>query len=539
VSRTTRERVGARVAAAIALALLGAAAGLVVGLATPTHLEIAGTDATIQLQLGRDYDELEFTGLLTGKRPADRRLFGEPVGVRIRLDLDTSTFLGPDGSFDPRVLPAYIQTYSNPRQLGRDVQHAIAVHVLHWVLAGAAAGVFLVALRRGYVAWRHRQDARLLHAERMRGAALTYRAPERRLARRAAVVAVAVIALGAVPGSGRHVEPATVIVPTPLLDQTPLAGAQVGGPLLPAFDAAEAYVRKYFADTNTYYEQVRTALTEQLASGPPILPSGADVAQVGFVTDRHCNTGMDRVIVALLEHLDAKVLVSAGDDAFSGTFGFESACTAGLAAASRHAAITDVFVGGNHDSPMTLADEKEQGIKVLDGDPVAVDGLTFAGSPDPRTSRYGEGLRPAEPEVRAELIAAQGERVGASACKQGGPVVVVLHDPVAARTALENGCGNAVLALSGHVHAQRGPDAVALADGATGYTFTGASTGGAPSDKAILRSFASSLTVGPLRHQATIDVISLDRATGELLGVTECHISPNGTITFDQQLLPS
>ena len=32
---------------------------------------------------------------------------------------------------------------------------------------------------------------------------------------------------------------------------------------------------------------------------------------------------MDRVVVALLEHFEVTTLVSAGDDAFSGTFGFE------------------------------------------------------------------------------------------------------------------------------------------------------------------------------------------------------------------------
>jgi hypothetical protein len=539
VSRTVLERVGAQVAWGLGLALLGAFAGLVVGLATPAHVDMAGGRAAIRVEVGRSYDDFEFTGLLTGKRAAGRTLLGEPVGVSVQLDLDTSTFLNVDGTFDARVLPAYIQTYSNPEQLAHDLGHAIAVHLLRWVLAGAAAGGFAVLLRRGYVAWRYRQDARLPDGGYLRDAALTYRAPERRIARRAVLAAAVVATLAAVPGSAHQPPHTAPLVPTPLLDRTPLAGAEVGGPLLPAFNAAETYIREYFADTNTYYEQVRAALLDRLDVDPPTLPTGPDVAQIGFVTDRHCNTGMDRVIVTLLRRLDVPTLVSAGDDAFSGTFGFESACTAGLAAASHRASITDVFVGGNHDSPLTLSAESSQGIKVLDGKPVSVDGVTFAGQPDPRTSRYGQGIRPSSPVVRERLLADEGEQIGALACDSDRPLVVVLHDRSAGLTALQNGCGNATLALSGHTHRQFGPEMVPLPDGSTGYAFGSASTGGAPTDRTIEHSFASSLTVGPLNHEASINIVSVDRVSGALLGVTVCRVHPDQTVSFDEQPVAS
>lgn len=537
MSRTALGRVGRQAAWVLGLALVGGAAGLVVGLVTPTHVQIAGAQASVRVEVGQRYDELEFTGLLTGKRVAGRALLGEPMGVSVRLNLEATEFVSVDGSFDPRVLPAYIQTYSNPKQLGRDAQHAIVLHLLRWILAGIAAAALAVLGRRGYLGWRRWQDARLPAGPLMRESALAYRAPERRLLRRCALVVVLAAALGAVPGSARVPQPTETITPTPVLDGTPLAGAEVGGPLLPAFDAAEAYIRKYFADTNTYYEQVRTALLARLATGGPTLPSGPDVVNIGLVSDRHCNTGMDRVIAALLDTLGVRVLVSAGDDAFSGSFGFESACTAGLASATHRAHITDVFVGGNHDSPETLADEQTQGIEVLDGKLLTVDGLTFAGLSDPRTSRYGEGMQPSPAELRKRLIIDQGARTGELACAHDGPVVVVLHDPTAGRTALQNGCGKAVLALDGHTHKETGPEAVPLPDGTTGYTFTSASSGGAPTDKTIEHSFASSLTVGPLNHDATVNIVSVDRATGQLIGVTECRVSPDQSIEFAQELV--
>lgn len=541
MSRTALVRVARPAAWVLATLVAGAAAGLAIGLATPTHLQIAGTDATVRLAVGQRYDELEFTGLLSGRRAADHAVLGEPVGVNVRLNLDAASFVNVDGSFDPRVLPAYIQTYSNPEQVADDARRALAAHLLRWVGAGVAVAVLAIVGRRGYVGWRRRHDVQAPHGQQMRATALAYRAPERRLVRRTALVGVVAVALLAVPSSSFRATPPPPIVPTSLLDGTPLAGAQVSGPLLPVFDAAEAYIRKYFADTNTYYEQVRAALLEQLDAAPPVLTTSdanADAIHIGFVTDRHCNTGMDRVIVTLLQRLDVSVLVSGGDDSFSGSFAFESACTSGLASATERAHISDVFVGGNHDSPMTLADEKQQGIEVLDGEPVSAGGLTFVGLPDPRTSRYGQGIRPESQQLQDRLVLGVGVQAGKVACDTDRPVIAVLHDPRSGRAALENGCGNVVLALDGHTHVQDGPDAVPLPDGTTGHAFTGASTGGAPSDRTIEESFASSLTVGPLHHDATINILTVDRATGRLLGTTICRITPDQTISFEQPTVP-
>ena len=524
-----------RTVAAAGLVVLGALAGAGVGLATPAHTRIAGAEATIRIRPGTDVDEFALTGVLTGRRVTDRSVLGEPLGVLVRLDLESSTFAAPDGSFNRNVLPAYIQTYSDPAELAVSVRRALAAHVLHWTLGGALAGAVIFAGYRTYRDWRRRLDAEHPGALELRRAALAYRAPERTVLHRVAWLLVVVVLAAGIGGAAAAPSQPTRIHPTPLLDGTPLAGTEVGGPFLPAFVSTESYIREYFAETNTYYAELRTRLADQLTATPLTLPSGSDVVTFGFVTDRHCNTGMDRVIVQLLQSVGVKTLVSGGDDAFSGSFSFEAACTQGLAAASHRAGISDVFVGGNHDSPTTLDAEHHQGINVLDGKVISVNGLRFIGSADPRSSRYGATIQPSAPAAQGAVVTAQGADVARAACDTSGPLIAVLHDPQAGFVSLEQGCGHVRLALDGHTHRQAGPTPQLLPDGTTGYRFTGGSSGGAPSDADIERDFASKLTVGPLQHDATVNLVSVDRRTGELVGVIVCTFSPDGTISFAGQ----
>jgi hypothetical protein len=67
--------------------------------------------------------------------------------------------------------------------------------------------------------------------------------------------------------------------------------------------------------------------------------------------------------------------------------------------------------------------------------------------------------------------------------------------------------------------------------------FVGGSTGGAPGEGAVERSFASRLTVGPLNHDASVNVVSIDTTSGALVGVTVWHVTPDQDITV-QQLTP-
>jgi hypothetical protein len=524
---------------AILLALAGALAGLAIALLTPAPVQIAGADAGVRLHPGRAYDDLNLSGVLTGKRATTRSVLGEPVGISIRIRLDASAFVNSDGAFNTDVLPAYVQAYSDPEQLAVDLRWAVTKHILVGTVVGASLGLLVALGRHGLRRWRVRRNGRL-GPERV-AAAAAYLASERALRRRVGTVAVIVVLIAILPGAVRDTPHRAAIRPDPILAGTPLAGTQVGGILRPLLGAAKSYIETYFAQTNDYYNQLRQKLLALLDGGALALPPGSDDEQVRhflYVTDRHCNIGMDRVIVALGEHFGIKLLVSGGDDAFSGTFPFESACTANLAAKSQDAGMTDVFVGGNHDSQLTLSDERDQKIKVLDGEPVTVDGLTFTGLPDPRSSRYGQGIQPASATERQHLLLAQGMATGGIACDSDVPVIVVDHDPSAGATAVTHGCGKALLALDGHWHKRAGPDPLPVADGQSAYRFVGASAGGAPGEGAVERSFASRLTVGPLNHDASVNIVTVDASTGRLVGVSECRFTPDQQISFDQQVVP-
>jgi hypothetical protein len=116
----------------------------------------------------------------------------------------------------------------------------------------------------------------------------------------------------------------------------------------------------------------------------------------------------------------------------------------------------------------------------------------------------------------------------------------VLHDPLAGQAAIQHGCGRVTLALDGHTHKQAGPTAVPEPEGGgTAYQFTGASSGGAPTESAVERTFASRLTVGPLNHDARVNLVTVDKRTGALVAVTEFRFTPEQTITVAQQTTTS
>ncbi|MCW2658641.1 MAG: putative phosphohydrolase, superfamily, partial [Jatrophihabitans sp.] len=98
-------------------ALVGGVVGAVVALTTPAHVEIAGSNTRVRLAVGSTVDQFGVPGLVTIKRATSRSVFGEPLGVRAVLDLNVAQLVNATGQFNPDVLPAYIQAYSDPKQL--------------------------------------------------------------------------------------------------------------------------------------------------------------------------------------------------------------------------------------------------------------------------------------------------------------------------------------------------------------------------------------------------------------------------------------
>jgi predicted phosphodiesterase len=194
-----------------------------------------------------------------------------------------------------------------------------------------------------------------------------------------------------------------------------------------------------------------------------------------LVSDRHDNIGMDRVARAIGEAGGATVVLDAGDDTSTGqpweAFSLDSL-------AGTFAEWDRFGIAGNHDNGTFvrtyLADE---GWTMLDGEVVdAPWGGTLLGVDDPRSSGLGNWR-----EETGLSFTEVGERLADAACDavaDGDRVSTVLvHDANLGREALSRGCVD--LVLGGHTHVQAGPDPVEGEDGATGYTWTNGTTGGA------------------------------------------------------------
>jgi len=194
-----------------------------------------------------------------------------------------------------------------------------------------------------------------------------------------------------------------------------------------------------------------------------------------LVSDRHDNIGMDRVARAIGDAAGASVLLNAGDDTSTGqpweAFSLDSVQSA-------FADWERFGVAGNHDHGTFVSTYlADQGWTMLDGEAVdAPWGGTVLGVDDPRSSGLGNWR-----DESGLSFAEVGDRLADDACaaaEDGERVSTVLvHDANLGDEALARGCVD--LVLGGHTHVQSGPEAVEGEDGATGYSWTNGTTGGA------------------------------------------------------------
>jgi predicted phosphodiesterase len=233
-----------------------------------------------------------------------------------------------------------------------------------------------------------------------------------------------------------------------------------------------------------------------------------------LVSDRHDNIGMDRVARAIGERAGASVLLDAGDDTSTGSpweaFSLDS--------------VTGAFddwerfgVAGNHDHGSFVSSYLgEEGWTMLAGEAVdAPWGGTLLGVDDPRSSGLGSWR-----DESGLSFTEVGERLADAACaaaEDGERVSTVLvHDANLGREALDRGCVD--LVLGGHTHVQAGPEAVTGEGGATGYTWTNGTTGGA--------AYAFALGSKPRRDA---DVSLVTYADGRPVGLQWVRLRTDGS----------
>jgi hypothetical protein len=233
-----------------------------------------------------------------------------------------------------------------------------------------------------------------------------------------------------------------------------------------------------------------------------------------LVSDRHDNIGMDRVARAIGEAAGATVVLDAGDDTSTGqpweAFSLDSLANA-------FGDVDRFGVAGNHDNgTFVSAYLADLGWTMLDGEVVdAPWGGTLLGVDDPRSSGLGSWR-----DESGLSFTEVGERLADAACaaREDGDRVstVLVHDANLGREALDRGCVD--LVLGGHTHVQAGPEAVAGEDGATGYTWTNGTTGGA--------AYAIALGSKPRRDA---DVSLVTYAAGRPIGLQWVRLRTDGT----------
>lgn len=226
-------------------------------------------------------------------------------------------------------------------------------------------------------------------------------------------------------------------------------------------------------DTYTDSVEFYGNLAEVAAEVEGIRVPEEDETTAIVVTDRHNNIGMDQVARAIADAAEVSMVINLGDDTSNGA-SWEAFSINSLT--SEFSDVPIVAVAGNHDQGDFISGHmRDSGWIVLDGEPTEVNGVTFLGESDPRSSGLTAGYTGNEDDNIA-AIGEQAARLGEAACANPDVSVLMVHSSASSRGIAGTGCVD--LILSGHLHRQVGPT---VTEGELGPTtaLTTASTGGA------------------------------------------------------------
>lgn len=550
---------------AVGIASMGIIPGALIGGAvaqsTPAHLEIAGNQASLQLAYGQNYNETslylgsqgeKIATLARGIEKSDLNILGQPVGIKTSMSFNLSDFLD-QGSLNISHVPATLKVLSDTKQIKHDAEWAMARHTAKGVGLGALIGLLTIETGVGLAKAYGKHLDKFSEEHNLNPAEL--RQNQRKLFSHSGRLLVAGLAIATLmPNSGVSHSEHLQVNADPAFVGTPLEGWQLTGGIVGELEPLiKTEVADYFKQNDEFYNELNQNLIDFVKNSGPILPK--DGKSFIFVTDRHCNIGMDQIVETLMKRYDIRTVVSGGDDDLNGSFDFEAACTQFLSEHIKDAKGTLVIAPGNHDSESkTFKFEKSQGAKVLSNSIIESGGLYFIGSPDPRISSVGINIRirgEAQQASQAEQMAAtakQGKKLGELACKQpaGKNFIAVVHGPNAGKTAIESGCGRILTALDGHTHRESGPNPVGIdlskpntepTQTPIGEQFTGDSAGGAPAAGQRSSDPLDNITLGPLHYNAKIYIMTVDPKTEELKAISWFNFLPDKSIQAGQENL--
>lgn len=477
-----------RVALVVALWLgLSALAALVLFLGSERQVSVASHDAVVSPTLdGRAV-------VRTGPVLPDLRVdSGSRVGVVVALGKT-------DAGSTEELVRRYAFIGSSPEGVEARLAAAVGDMALSAALRGAALGAVPV------LAWlllgRERRRELLRGLPSVRGAA-------------AVVGSAALVVAAWQPWTGddeqvddqREWQPlADFVGPSvPLPDE--LDGVEVRG------DVTTSQTRRLVESAVATYDKSRAFYAEAAEAAARLELRAPEEGEsvVLLVSDRHDNIGMDRVARAVADRAGVEGVLNAGDDTSTGSpweaFSLDSVT----------AAFQDLprwGVAGNHDNGEFVTDYlAERGWTMLDGGVVeGPGGGTLLGVADPRASGLGSWR-----DETGLTFTEVGARLADAACAAEEPIgTILVHDVNLASEALTRGCAD--LAVGGHLHVARGPEAVVGPEGQVGYRYTTGTTGGA--------AYAFALGSKP-RREAVMTLLTYRE--GRPVGLQEVRLQTDG-----------
>lgn len=493
---------------------LGATAGFGYAIDTPTETHVAGLDASVEVMAGGMSQVDMAVGSI--KIPTDINVAGQNLAARITIHGVSED--GDAKSFNNNTLSSFLQLFSDPEHDIATVRDTVVNRLWHLPLYSGLSvmGAEVLVMSGTALARRTMSD------ERRKAFSQAFHAsPKTKWIAGATATAIAFGGISSYSVASLPEAPHASGTPDKIFDDTPLRGAEISGLVKPIVDNVAPAIEKYIKDNDAFYDTARGNVQTQFETVIGSVEKQEHEHYIVVASDRHCNVGMDRIVAEVANLYSADTYISAGDDNMSGTVSIESACTSGLAQRLTTEGVTPVVAPGNHDSPQTIRDEKDQGYKVLEHDKIiTVNDITFIGDADPRRSAFGHPLTPGG-AAGDNVIAKEGQDLANAAAKSNKPIDIgVVHEPNASDALIKSGLAR--LVIRGHTHSKKGPFAKIGDNGQTTYYLTEGTTGGAKED---------SLTLGPLKAAATLSVYRFNTQT-KVFQYSNITIQPDMSATI-------
>lgn len=458
--------------------------------ARPAHTELGPHNAQVQPTVVPELSiDLGPVGSFNWPRP-------EPIGVTIPVKEipDDGSVPGGSHSFGQEDINRYIQMVSDIDQNSDNIRAAL----IRQGLTGAAIGDLITVAGFFVLGKRRRQElADMLH-------------PNVRLALAATLITASVLGYNNL-ATAKPSEAAVNV--SPIFKDTPLEGATIRGKIL--IELVNTYGPKaieYYRADKAFYDKAAQQLDTTFENSQDLLLPDEQTKTAVFVSDIHCNLGMEKVIGQVQELYRVSLIFQGGDLPLSGS-SLEQRCVDTF---NKYLGRKKVAaVRGNHGSELTEAQQRRRGIKVLNGKVIQLEGMTILGDGDPMRSEFGSPIHQIGPESNTQM----GKRLGILSCKGPKNVdIIMVHEPDAARAAAKDGC--AKLVLSGHTH-QFSLKQMINTNGETIPWLTAGTAGGAKHDTA---------TIGPLKEPAVMSIISFDKVTHEPIAYQNITVDTNANV---------